>query len=58
MSVRVVTAAELEAMGPAERRAIFAASIVTDLDEAPQHLIDRARARVEQRIVEAEVQDG
>ena len=29
-------AAELEAMSPPERRALFEASIVTNLDEAPQ----------------------
>lgn len=57
MSGSVVTAAELETMSPAERRAIFEASIITDLDEAPKHLIDRARTRVEQRIAESESQN-
>jgi hypothetical protein len=50
----VVTAAELEAMSPAERRALFEASIITNLDDAPQGLVERARARVEQRIAESE----
>ncbi len=58
MSGDVVTAAELEKMSPAERHALFEASIITDLDEAPQHLIERARARVERRIAETESQLG
>lgn len=58
MSGNVVTAAELAKMSPAERRAIFEASIVTDLDEAPQHLVERARARAEERIAESESQIG
>jgi hypothetical protein len=58
MSGDVVTAAELEKMSPAERHALFEASIITDLDEAPQHLIERARARVERRIAETDSQLG
>jgi hypothetical protein len=54
----VVTAAELEAMSPVERRAVFEASIITDLDKAPQGLVERARARIEQRIAESESQLG
>jgi hypothetical protein len=54
----VVTAAELEEMSPIERRALFEASIVTNLDDAPRSLVDRARARVEQRIAESESQLG
>lgn len=54
MPENVVTAAELEAMSPAERRALFEASIVTNLDDAPRELVERARARVEQRIAESE----
>jgi len=54
----VVTAAELEEMSPAERRAVFGASIITDLDEAPQGLVERARARIEQRIAESESRLG
>jgi hypothetical protein len=50
----VVTAAELEKMTPAERRALFEASIIFDLDDAPQHLVERARARAEQLIAESE----
>ncbi len=58
MPKNVVTAAELEEMSPAERRAIFEASIITDLDKAPQGLVERARARIEQRIAESESQLG
>ena len=45
----IVTTAELEKLNPAERHALFEASIVTDLDEAPPHLVERARTRVQQR---------
>ncbi len=58
MPENIVTAAELEGMSPAERRALFEASIITSLDDAPQKLVERARARVEQRIAEAESQLG
>ena len=54
MSGNVVTAAQLEQMSPAERHALFEASIITNLDDAPQHLIGRARARLEQHIAESE----
>lgn len=50
----VVTAAELEAMSPQQRRAVFEASIITDLDDAPPRLVERARARTERRIVDSE----
>lgn len=58
MSGHVVTAAELEEMSPAERHAVFEASIVTDLDDAPQHLVERARARAEEHIAESKSQLG
>lgn len=58
MSGNVVTAAQLEQMSPAERHALFEASIITNLDDAPQHLIERARARLEQHIAESESQLG
>jgi hypothetical protein len=54
MSSKVWTAAELEQMTPMERRAIFDASIVTDLDGAPPELIARTRARIESMIAESE----
>jgi negative regulator of sigma E activity len=43
--MRVVTAAELEKMTPAERHASFEASIVYDLDT----LTDRERARLNEQ---------
>jgi len=58
MSENIVTAAELEKLPPAERRALFEASIITDLDDAPPHLVQRARARAEQLIAESESQLG
>ena len=52
------TAAELEKLSPAERHALFDASVVTDLDQAPQDLIERTRTRIHQRIAQAEAQRG
>lgn len=54
MASKIWTAAELERMTPAERQAIFDASIVTDLDDAPADLVSRARAKVERLIAEAD----
>ena len=50
MAPKIWTAAELEQMTPARRREIFAASIITDLDDAPESLLDRTRAKVEDLI--------
>jgi hypothetical protein len=50
--MRVITAAELDAMTPAERQAAFQASIIRDLDDVPpqyQHVIDEQRRRVLER---------
>ena len=58
MSDDIVTTAELEKLNPAERHALFEASIVTDLDEAPQQLVEEARTRVQQRVAESEPQRG
>jgi len=58
VSGNVVTAAELEQMTPAERHALFEASIISNLDDAPQHLVERARASVADRIAESESQIG
>ena len=55
---KVWTAAELEKLSPAERHALFEASVVTDLDQAPQDLIERARSRIHQRIAQSEAQRG
>jgi hypothetical protein len=54
MVSKIWTAAELEQMTPAERRAIFDASIVTNLDDAPPELLARTRARIESIIAESE----
>lgn len=54
MSGNVVTAAELEKMSPAEQQALFDASVVTDLDEAPVEFLARVRRRLEQHIDETE----
>lgn len=58
MEQKVWTAAELEKFSPAERHALFDASVVTDLDQAPQDLIERARSRIHQRIAQSEAQRG
>ena len=52
------TAAELEKLSPAERHALFDASVVTDLDRAPQDLIERTRTRIHERIAQTEAQRG
>jgi hypothetical protein len=41
---RLVTAAELDAMSPNERAAVFAEHIVLDLDRLPQSIRDRVVA--------------
>ena len=51
---KIWTAAELDEMSPRERKRIFDESIVWDLDDAPSELLDRARAKLLQRIAEAE----
>ena len=55
---KVWTAAELETLSPTERRALFDASVVTDLDEAPQDLVERTRSRIQQRIASSDAQRG
>ena len=57
MASKIWTAAELERMSPAERKAIFDASIVTDLDQVPPEFLARVRARVEKIIAETESTD-
>lgn len=51
---KVWTAAELERMSPPERKVIFDASVVTDVDGAAPELLERTRARVEQLIAESQ----
>jgi len=47
---KIWTAEELEALSLDEQDALFEASIIRDLDQAPQELVERVRARVEARI--------
>ncbi|MBI4940553.1 MAG: hypothetical protein HY830_07400 [Actinobacteria bacterium] len=50
--MRVLTAAELDAMTPAEREAAYQASIIRDLADVPeqyQHVIDEQRRLVLER---------
>jgi hypothetical protein len=58
MASKIITAEELENMTPAERRAVFDASIVTDLDDAPPELLARTRQRVERLIADSESQSS
>lgn len=53
-SQKIWTAAELESMTPAERKAIFDNSIVWNLDDAPQDLVERSRQKVLKQIEESE----
>jgi hypothetical protein len=46
----IVTAAELDAMTPAERRQQFESSIVTDLDVLPPEYLTRVRTHLEATI--------
>ena len=57
MASKIWTAAELEQMSPTERKAIFDASIVTDLDQVPPEFLARVRARVEKIIAETDSTD-
>ncbi len=54
MEPKVWTAAELEEMLPAERHALFEASIVWDLKDAPQHLVDQSRLRALEHIAKSQ----
>ena len=54
----VLTAAELDAMTPEQRKAAFDASIVTDLEALPADYLAQLRAGAEDRVVRrAAVQD-
>lgn len=57
MASKIWTAAELEQMSPTERKTLFDASIVTDLDQVPPEFLARVRARVEKIIAETESTD-
>ena len=56
MDRKVITAAELEQMTPAERSAVFEAGIVWNLEDAPKALVTRARQWAEARIAAEEHQ--
>jgi hypothetical protein len=50
MTRKVITVEEFEQMTPAQQDAAFANAVVWDLDDVPQELVARTRARVEARI--------
>ena len=52
MGRKVTTAAELEAMTPAEREQSFRDSIVRDLSQVPPEFLARIRAKVEARLAD------
>ncbi len=54
MTSKIWTAAELEKMDPADVSRLFDESIVWDPADAPQDLLDRSKARVLQRIEQAD----
>jgi len=45
---------ELEAMSPAEQDAIFQSSLIFDLAEAPEALLERVRNRIREHIASTE----
>ena len=53
-SRKIWKAQELLTLTPAEQDAVFDASVVSDLDQAPIELVARARARIEERIARTE----
>ena len=55
MPRRIVTAAELERMTPAERHAHFEASIVRDLSKVSPEFLAWVRERLERRAEEGNV---
>jgi hypothetical protein len=55
MTSRIWTAAELDKMTPVERQAVFDASIITDLADCPEDLLQKTRARASQIMGAAEV---
>jgi len=48
----VITAAQLDAMTPAEREVVFEASVVTDLDDLPAAYVARLRVDAADLIAE------
>ena len=54
MPAKIWTAEELQRLTPAERDAIFDASIVTDLSKVPPAFLAKVRERIELRIATSE----
>ena len=50
MAPKIWTAQELESKSPAEQDEIFQASIIRDLDDAPQDFLARVRRRFEDHL--------
>ncbi len=51
---RIWTAAELEALSPNERDAVIRSGFVTDPNQVPSELLDRARRKTDARIAATE----
>ena len=51
---RIWTAAELEALSPNERDAVIRSGFVTDPNEVPSELLDRARRKTDALIAATE----
>ena len=54
MAQKIWTAQELETMTPAEQDAIFDASIIRNLDDAPQEFLARVRHRFGQHLIDTD----
>ena len=52
------TADELLAMSPAERDAVVRAGFITDIEQIPPALLERARERIRAHIAETGAQDA
>ena len=50
MARRIWTAEEFAALTPAQQDEEFDAAVVSDLDEVPAELLNRVRARLQERI--------
>ncbi len=50
MARRIWTAEEFEAMTPAQQDEIFDAAVISDINDVPEELLARVRARLQERI--------
>lgn len=50
MGRKIWTAPELEALSPAEQDKVFAASIITDLNDVPAEFLASVRERLQERV--------